>query len=136
MTQKQSNPRPALQSRPKAILYAATADIVLVLLFALSGRSSHAESLTAGGILHTAWPFLACLAVGWLVCQTWRHPLRIRPQGVHLWLITVAGGLAVRVVSGDTAELPFIIVATLVLGLFLLGHRLLATLVSRRLRKG
>ncbi|WP_207344308.1 DUF3054 family protein [Arthrobacter sp. E3] len=132
MTQSSSSS----SSTSKTLLYAAAVDIVLVLVFAVSGRSSHTESLTAGGIFQTAWPFLASLAIGWLVCRTWTHPLRLWPHGVLLWLITVAGGMALRIASGNTAELPFVIVATLVLGTFLLGHRLLATLVIRRTNKG
>ncbi|MGP9501333.1 DUF3054 domain-containing protein [Specibacter sp. AOP5-B1-6] len=116
----------------KILLYAAAADIVLVVLFALSGRSSHQESLTAGGVFETAWPFLASLAIGWLVCRMWQQPLRIRPQGICLWLITVAGGMALRIASGNTAELPFVIVATIVLAVFLLGHRFIAAWVARR----
>ena len=119
----------------KTLIYAAIADLVLVVLLALSGRSSHSESLTAAGVLQTAWPFLAALAIGWLVCRMWRAPLAIWPQGVCLWLITVAGGMALRILSGNTAELPFVIVATLVLALFLLGHRLLATFVTRRAKR-
>lgn len=122
-------------SGSKTLLYAAAADIVLVVLFALSGRSSHQESLTAGGVFETAWPFLAALAVGWLVCRTWQQPLRLLPQGVCLWLITVAGGMALRIASGNTAELPFVIVATIVLAVFLLGHRFIAALVVRRTRR-
>lgn len=114
------------------ILYAAVADIVLVLIFALSGRSSHRESLTLAGVLATAWPFLTALAVGWLISRVWKAPLRLWPQAVCLWLITVAGGMALRILAGNTAELPFVIVATLVLALFLLGHRLVANLVLRR----
>lgn len=120
------------KTSPKIFLYAAVADIVLVLLFALSGRSSHSESITASGVFQTAWPFLAALAGGWLICRTWQAPLRIWPQGVCLWLITLAGGMALRILSGSTAELPFVIVATLVLAVFLLGHRLVAGLVVRR----
>lgn len=122
-------------SGSKTLLYAAAADIVLVVLFALSGRSSHQESLTAGGVFETAWPFLASLAIGWLVCRMWQQPLRIRPQGICLWLITVAGGMALRIASGNTAELPFVIVATIVLAVFLLGHRFIAAWVVRRNRR-
>ncbi len=123
------------KSSPKLFLYAALADIVLVLAFALSGRGSHSESITAAGVFQTAWPFLAALVGGWLICRTWQAPLRIWPQGVCLWLITVAGGMALRIVSGSTAELPFVIVATLVLAVFLLGHRLIAGgLVRRRIQ--
>ncbi|SEE50468.1 Protein of unknown function [Arthrobacter alpinus] len=126
MTQSKTTPR------PPHVLYAAAADLVLVLIFAASGRSSHSEALTAGGVFLTAWPFLVALALGWLVCRTWKAPLTIWPQGVCLWLITVAGGMALRIVSGRTAELPFVIVATVVVGLFLLGHRAVGQLIVKR----
>ncbi|WP_280524639.1 DUF3054 domain-containing protein [Microbacterium foliorum] len=43
-----------------------------------------------------------------------------------------SGGLLLRVVSGDTAQIAFIIVATLVLAVFLLGWRALAAFLRRR----
>ncbi|NVM95988.1 DUF3054 domain-containing protein [Arthrobacter sp. AETb3-4] len=107
-------------------------DVLLVLVFALSGRSSHHESLSAGGVLTTAWPFLAALALGWLLTRNWRQPVSLWPQGVCIWLITVAGGMALRILSGETAQTPFVIVATLVLGVFLLGQRLIGARVARR----
>ncbi|HEV7168980.1 MAG TPA: DUF3054 domain-containing protein [Micrococcaceae bacterium] len=117
------------------VSYAVLADVVLVLVFAISGRSSHAEALSPGGVLTTAWPFLAALALGWLASRSWRAPLLIWPHGVSIWAITVIGGMALRIASGETAAAPFILVATIVLGIFLLGHRLLAGLLLRRLRK-
>ncbi len=113
--------------------YAAVADVVLVLAFAASGRSSHAEALTPVGVLSTAWPFLAGLALGWAVSRSWKAPLLIWPNGVAIWAITVAGGMVLRIATGDTAQPAFIIVASIVLAVFLLGHRLLARLVLRRL---
>lgn len=62
------------------------------------------------------------------VAATPPHPA----QGICLWLITVAGGMALRIASGNTAELPFVIVATIVLAVFLLGHRFIAAWVARR----
>lgn len=125
VTQTQTHPS------SKTLFYTIAADIVLVLIFALSGRSSHSENLSVGGVLETAWPFLAALAAAWLICRTWQQPLRVWPHGVCLWLITVAGGMALRILSGSTAALPFVVVATLVLAVFLLGHRLIATRVTR-----
>lgn len=103
--------------------------------FAASGRSSHAEDLTVAGIAGTAWPFLAGLALAWLASRNWRAPLRLWPNGVLIWIITVVAGLILRVASGTTAALPFILVATAVLGAFLLGHRALALLVLRLRRR-
>lgn len=113
-------------------LYAFAADVVLVALFALAGRDSHSESITVAGVWETAWPFLGALALGWLACRAWRSPLRLWPTGVCLWLVTVSGGMLLRIVSGSTAEWPFVIVAFLVLGLFLVGHRAIAALIMAR----
>ncbi|WP_237762674.1 DUF3054 domain-containing protein [Arthrobacter sp. ERGS1:01] len=116
----------------KTLPYAVVMDIVLVVIFAVSGRSSHHESLSVGGVFTTAWPFLAALAAGWLITRNWRAPVRLWPNGVCIWLITVAGGMALRILSGETAALPFVAVTIVVLALFLLGSRMIATLVTRR----
>lgn len=117
------------------MLIALTADVVLTLVFAIIGRASHAESLDAAGVLDTWWPFLAALLIGWLVSLAWRAPLGIVRSGIPIWLITVAGGMLLRAASGQGTALPFIIVATLTLALFLLGWRALfaaVTAVRRR----
>ncbi|KAA0959874.1 DUF3054 domain-containing protein [Microbacterium sp. ANT_H45B] len=108
-------------------------DAVLVLVFAVIGRASHEED--PGGFLLTAWPFLVALLLGHLVAAL----LPARPRrpwslawGAVAWAVTVVGGLLLRVVSGDTAQIAFIIVATLVLAVFLLGWRVLAAFLRRR----
>lgn len=112
-------------------------DVVLVLVFAVIGRASHDEDPL--GFLLTAWPFLVALLVGHLVAAL----LPARPRrpwspawGAVVWLVTVAGGLLLRVAAGDTAQVPFIIVATLVLGVLLVGWRVVAALVRRRGARG
>ena len=110
-------------------------DAVLVLVFAAIGRASHNEDPL--GFLLTAWPFLVALAVSHLLALL--VPARPRRPwslgwGLIAWIVTVAGGMLLRIATGDTAETPFIIVATLVLGAFLLGWRVIALLV-RRYRK-
>ncbi|GAA5229592.1 DUF3054 domain-containing protein [Arthrobacter cryoconiti] len=135
MTNAKSTAAPNSTETPaparKLLGYAIILDFVLVLVFAVSGRASHAESLSIGGVAWTAWPFLAALLLGWLVTRNWRSPILLWPNGVCIWLITLAGGMALRVLSGETAAIPFVIVATLVLGLFLLGHRIITALVIR-----
>ncbi|MEV4777385.1 DUF3054 domain-containing protein [Microbacterium sp. LWH12-1.2] len=108
-------------------------DAVLVLIFAVIGRASHSED--PAGFLLTAWPFLVALLVGHAVAAL----LPARPRqpwsllwGVVVWIVTVAGGMLLRVVSGDTAEVPFIIVATLTLGVFIVGWRAVTALLRRR----
>ncbi|MGN7190042.1 MULTISPECIES: DUF3054 domain-containing protein [unclassified Curtobacterium] len=120
---------------------AAVVDIVLIVAFALIGRSSHAEASSVAGTWTTAYPFLAGWAVGSLVSLAWKRPLRIWPTGVVVWVATVAVGMLLRVltgqgdVAGDPLPLSFVIVATVVLGLFLVGWRaIVRPLVERRPR--
>ena len=84
-------------------------------------------------MLATAWPFLAGAAAAWLALRLWRSPLALWPAGVAVWLGTVAIGMLLRAATGQVVVLPFVIVALLVLGVFLLGWRLLAG-AARRLR--
>ncbi|MFY9711979.1 MAG: DUF3054 domain-containing protein [Microbacterium sp.] len=108
-------------------------DALLVLVFAAIGRASHSED--PAGFLLTAWPFLVALLVGHALAALLpgrpRRPWSVA-WGAVVWIVTVAGGMLLRVASGDTAEAPFIIVATLTLGAFLVGWRALTALLRRR----
>jgi FtsH-binding integral membrane protein len=114
-------------------LPALIVDAVFVLIFAVIGRASHQEE--PAGFLLTAWPFLVALVVGHALAAL----MGSRPRkpwsllwGVTVWVVTVAGGMLLRIVAGDTAQLAFIIVATIVLGVFLVGWRALASVLRRR----
>lgn len=108
-------------------------DALLVLVFAAIGRASHDEN--PGGFLLTAWPFIVALLLGHLVAALLpgrpRRPWSLA-WGAVVWIVTVIGGMLLRVVSGDTAQVAFVIVATLVLGVFLVGWRAVAALLRRR----
>ena len=119
------------------VLACALLDAAHVGLFALAGRRAHAEALTLGGWFETARPFLVGLMVGYAVLHLVRkgHSPASLVSGVLLWLWTLLLGLAVRVLGGDSAALPFVAVATLVLLLLLLGWRCV-WLVVRRVRAG
>ena len=112
-----------------SIITAGALDAALVLAFAAIGRLSHGESLAGLGV--TYWPFLGGLIIGWLLLRAWRHPRRIVWTGVGIWIATVAGGLLLRLASGQGVQLSFAIVTTIVLGLFLFGWRALAALLRR-----
>lgn len=98
-------------------------DIVLVVLFAVLGRRSHAEGLSLTGTLTTAAPFLAGLATGWvaLVARS-MSPVAWR-SGVLLVVTTVTVGMLLRVAVGDGTTPSFVLVATAVLGALLIGWR-------------
>jgi hypothetical protein len=115
---------------------AAALDAGCVLVFVVIGRASHAKGETPGGIASTAWPFLAALAVGWLVigwpaARGWRHPAALVPAGLTVWGTTVALGMAARVIAGQGTAGAFIVVALVFLGLFLVGWRLLWNLAAQ-----
>ncbi|MBM7505463.1 DUF3054 domain-containing protein [Agromyces aurantiacus] len=109
---------------------AAALDAILIVLFALAGRGSHAEALDLVGVLGTAWPFLAGAAIGWLAVRAWRRPLATWPTGVGVWAGALVVGMALRALTGQGVALAFVIVATLTLALFLIGWRALAALGS------
>lgn len=118
---------------PTRVVGAALAtDLVCVVVFATLGRRSHAEGLTVAGIANTAWPFLVGTLIGWLVVQAWRRPLALAPTGVAVWLATVAVGMVLRALTSRGIAPSFIVVATLVTAVLLLGWRGIAAGVARR----
>lgn len=119
---------------PASIAAAASIDAGLIMVFAAVGRDAHQRGDVVAGVLLTAWPFLIGAALGWLLARAWRKPFAVLGTGVPVWLASVAGGMALRAVTGQTVVLPFIIVALLSLCLLLVGYRLLLTGI-RRLRK-
>jgi FtsH-binding integral membrane protein len=115
----------------RTVLLALAVDVVLVVVFAAIGRASHHEPVLPG-LFETAWPFLAGLALGWLICLGWRAPLAPARTGLPVWALTVAAGMVLRAVSGQGVVLAFVIVASTVLLVFLVGWRAVARLVTRR----
>jgi hypothetical protein len=111
------------------ILPAIAVDVICILVFAILGRSSHQETTDLLGVAHTAWPFLAGGLVGTVIGRTWRHPYSLR-SGVAVWLGTVVGGMVLRLLTGAGVQLSFIIVASCVLALFLLGWRAIFRLIQ------
>lgn len=118
------------QPSPAAIAAAAVIDIAFVTLFAALGRSSHDRDATLLGLWHTAWPFLAALAITWVVALVWRRPAAPFRAGVPVWIGTVALGLLLRVLFTDGGAAPaFALVTTGMLGLTLVGWRLIGHVV-------
>jgi hypothetical protein len=118
----------------RAVRLAAVVDLCCVLAFVIIGRANHAKGEGLGGIASTAWPFLAGLVGGWLGTRAWRRPLALAPAGVGAWLGAAGLGMVLRVVAGQGTAVAFVLVALAFLGLFLLGWRVVARLVSRRWR--
>jgi uncharacterized membrane protein YbjE (DUF340 family) len=111
----------------KLIAVAAAIDIVSVVVFVAIGRKNHDESGSmVAGTLKVAAPFLIALVVGWLAARAWQAPTAVR-TGVIAWLVTVIGGMLLRKFAFDRGTaVPFIIVASLFILLFVVGWRVLA----------
>lgn len=110
----------------------AAIDLVLVVLFAVVGRASHAEGLTLSGIARTAWPFLAACLVGWIVVGLLDDDGYGPRAALVIWLVTVLAGMGTRIIAGDTAEVAFVLVATVVLFSSFFGWRWGARFVRGR----
>ena len=101
-------------------------DLLLVTLFAVIGRAQHGEALDVASVAMTAWPFLAAAVLGHAGLAVLRLEwFRVWPAGVSLWAFTVVVGMLLRLTTGETAQLAFVIVASIVLAVFLLLPRLL-----------
>ncbi|BBY39359.1 hypothetical protein MMAN_34930 [Mycobacterium mantenii] len=107
-------------------------DVLGVLVFCAVGRRSHDEGLNVTGVAVTAWPFLTGTVVGWLASRGWRQPTAVRPTGVVVWLSTVVVGMLLRKATSAGVAASFVVVATTVTALLLLGWRVAAGLTLRR----
>ena len=110
-------------------------DAILVIIFCAIGRRTHEEANALAGLAKTSWPFLTGLVIGWAATfALYRdkfNAVLLVPTGVVVWLGAVGIGMILRVLSGQGTQFSFIVVATLVLGAFLLGWRALAPLVVK-----
>lgn len=108
-------------------------DVILVAVFCVIGRLSHAEGVFSDipGLLNTTWPFLVAVLAAHAVMLIRRTPSDRLLPGTVIWAVTVVVGLALRALSGQGTALAFMIVATLTLALFLIGWRAVVALVRR-----
>ena len=110
----------------RAVITAAIVDVVAVVVFVAIGRRNHNEGTALSGILGVAAPFLIALGISWIGLRTWREPFN-QASFIATWVITVFVGLLLRRVVFDRGiATPFIIVATITLGVLLAVGRLLS----------
>lgn len=121
-----------IASRARTTSLALVGDLVFLLVFAALGRRSHAEGVTAAGVVSTALPFAAGAAAGWAGSRGWRAPMAVVRTGVPVWGACVAGGMLLRRASGQGTASSFVVVTAVVLGIFLLGWRVVAHYADRR----
>jgi len=106
-------------------------DVLALLIFVAVGRRNHDEAASISGVLGTAAPFLIALVASWPISRSWVKPFE-RRSIILTWLLTVIVGLALRrVVFDDGIATPFIIVATITLGVLIALGRVLVKRLSR-----
>lgn len=121
--------------RSSHIFTALVADIVLVIAFAAVGFYTHAKVLTLDGVVQTSWPFLVGLGCAWILSAAWSAPLAPMRTGVAIWSTTVLVGMITRFAVGAGIAGPFIIVASALNFLTLVGWRVIARAVGGRSAK-
>ena len=110
-------------SKPSAI----AADYVAIAAFALLARAAHQSDempFNFSGWLSTLWPFALGVTLGWLITR--------ENKGGLIWIITVVTGLVIwGIRNGDVPHWSFIVVATTMSALLMLGGRGVAKLVKK-----
>lgn len=111
-------------------------DFFAIFAFAMLARMAHnteADPFTLTSVLNTLWPFLVGGAIGHAIsAAAKKHPLPIAPGGIIVWLATVITGLGIWALrNGEMPHWSFIIVATVMSGLLLLGTRQVAKMVLK-----
>ena len=128
---------PPRRRRLRPALLTFLADLVVVLAFSAVGRLAHHSDEGGGdpllGVLRTATPFVIALTLGHLTWVVRRQPWLLYPGGAVILVQTVMFGVLLRMVTeqGSLPSAPFFLTTVLVLGLGMLGWRLLAFLVGR-----
>ncbi|OBC14574.1 hypothetical protein A5784_29800 [Mycobacterium sp. 852013-50091_SCH5140682] len=118
----------------RASALALLADLVAVVVFCTIGRRSHAEGITLAGVAETAWPFLVGTLAGWLVSRGWQRPTSLAPTGIAVWISTVVVGMLLRKLTSAGVAGSFIVVASVVTAVLLLGWRAALAGLRRRNR--
>lgn len=112
-------------------------DVIAIALFALFARMAHQSEempFNFAGWVSTLWPFLIGVVLSWVLILARRWDgARLVPAGVSAWILTVVVGLVIwSVRNGAVPHWSFIMVATLMSALLMLGWRASAKLVRRR----
>lgn len=129
-TNPQTSP-PAASTSTVAIMLLI--DAVLIVIFAIIGVSSHDGDLGILNIARVAIPFMLPYLLLAVAIKPGQLIHNVFPTGIALWLITVILGPVLRAIMfGDSSAMAFILVTAGVLGVFLLGRRIISTLVNRR----
>lgn len=117
-------------------------DVLGVALFALFARIAHQTEempLNFSGWMQTVWPFLLGAVAGWVLLTLTGKVARATAlsSGVIVWLCTAIAGLTIwGIRHGEIPHWSFIIVASVMSGLLLLGWRAITGKRAGRAARG
>lgn len=100
---------------------------MLVVAFVIIGHYQHYRDFDPAALTQTGWPFLVSLVVAWLLIRVWDRPLSPLATGAGVWAITVLVGMVLRAIGGVSVAEAFLIVATGLNFVTLVGWRLIAS---------
>lgn len=125
---------PASTSQARNVIAGSVvADLLAVMIYVSVGRSSHDESLAVSGLFATAWPFLIGIVGGYIGIALTRWPALSLRGGTVITVKTLIIGLVLRYgVAKDGTEFSFVVVTVVVLGVLMLGWRLITLALLQR----
>jgi hypothetical protein len=106
-------------------------DVAVIVLFAALGRRNHGEGTAAAGVFVVAAPFLAGWTIAWFATRLYRAPGSAGRALVGLAL-ALPVALVLRALTGRGDAPAFVVVATVFLGVTLVGRRWLVAAVGGR----
>lgn len=105
-------------------------DTLCVLLFVVIGTRNHKTDTGLSGIVYVAAPFFIALSLAHLAPMMQRGAKAL-PHQYLVWGYTIVMGMVLRNFAFDRGTAPaFVIVATIFLGVTMLGWRALAERLS------
>ena len=105
-------------------------DALLLLAFAWGGLRNHEESSTFVDVLTTALPFIVGLMLAWVVATVRGFDVFTYQFGLFAWGATLFFGMPLRSLLGDGTALSFVLVAAAVIGLLLVGWRVIRGILT------
>ncbi|GAA2524393.1 DUF3054 domain-containing protein [Rarobacter incanus] len=129
-----SGPTPSPAATHLQVRKAIISDVVSVVVFVLLAAMAHSLTLGTIGLLLAC--FLPALALAWLATRAWKtNPAAIKPVGLGIWAATTTVGLAILAIVKQQRSDPIMMTITaVVLALFLVGWRALATAMEKQQR--
>ena len=109
-------------------------DTLAIIVFAVLARLAHntaEDPFTFINVADTFWPFFLGLILGWILIWVKADAARKIGPGVVVWIATVVVGLGIWWLrNNEVPHWSFILVASVMSALLLLGWRAIATKIG------